>query len=112
MRTYAQARALLACLLLVLTTWAGMAHAAEAGGVEISTAEMNAHAPGDGDEVAADADNGFPHHHASCHEHHANTPIEETTTTPILAASTLPPADLSRALSGHDTEADLRPPHA
>ncbi len=102
----------LACLMLVLTTWAGMAHAAEAGGIEMSRTEMAAHAPGDGDEVPADADKGYPHHHASCHEHHVNTPIVETTATPILAASTLPPADLSRALSGHDTEAALRPPQA
>ena len=102
----------LACLMLVLTTWAGMAHAAEAGGVEMSRTEMATHAPGDGDEVPADADKGYPHHHASCHEHHANTPIVEMTTTPILAASSPPPTDLSRALSGHDTEAALRPPHA
>jgi hypothetical protein len=102
----------LACLMLVLTTWAGMAHAAEAGGVEMNRAEMAAHAPGDGDEVPADTDKGYPHHHASCHEHHANTPIVETTATPILAASTLPPADLSRALSGHVTDAALRPPQA
>ncbi|KQT33728.1 hypothetical protein ASG29_06900 [Sphingomonas sp. Leaf412] len=100
----------LACLMLVLTTWAGMAHATEAGGVEMSRTEMAAHAPGDGDEVPADADKGYPHHHASCHEHHVNTPNVETTAAPILAASTLPPADSSRALSGHDTEADLRPP--
>jgi hypothetical protein len=102
----------LACMMLVLTTWAGMAHAAEAGGVEMSRTEMAAHAPGDGDEVPADADKGYPHHHASCHEHHVNTPIIETAAIPILAASTLPPADLSRALSGHDPEAALRPPQA
>ena len=40
---------------------------------------MAAHAPGDGDEVPADADKGYPHHHASCHEHHVNTPIVENT---------------------------------
>ena len=102
----------LTCLMLVLTTWAGMAHAAEAGGVEMSRTELAAHASGDGDEVPADADKGYPHHHASCHEHHVNTAMVETTATPIVAASILPPTDLGHALSGHDTEADLRPPHA
>lgn len=102
----------LACLMLVLTTWAGMAHAAEASGVEPSRTEMVAHAPGDGDEVPADADKGYPHHHASCHEHHANTPFVRTGTPPVTVSSTLPSPVHSRALSGHDTEADLRPPQA
>jgi len=102
----------LACLMLVLTTWAGMAHAAETGGVEMSMIELAAHAPGDGDEVPADADKGYPHHHASCHEHHVNTPIVRTTIDATVAASTVRPAVLSRALSEHDGEAALRPPQA
>ncbi len=102
----------LACLMLVLTTWAGMAHAAEAGCVEMSGTEMAAHVPGDGDEVPADADRGYPHHHASCHEHHVNTPIVRTTICPTIVASTMPEAMHIRSLSGHDTEAALRPPQA
>ncbi len=100
----------LACLMLVLTMWAGMTHAAEAGGVETSRIEMAAHAPGDGDEVPADGDRDYPHHHASCHEHHVNTPIVGATISPTVAASTMPPASRSHALSGHDSEAALRPP--
>lgn len=103
---------LLACLMLVLTTWAGMAHAAEARGVEMSRTEMAAHAPGDGDEVPADADKGYPHHHASCHEHHVNTPMIRTTISAAVATSARPLAPPSRTLSGHVTEAALRPPQA
>ena len=102
----------LACLMLVLTTWAGMTHAAEAGSVETSRIELAAHAPGDGDEVPADADKGYPHHHASCHEHHVNTPTVRAATIPTSVASSVPPPVLSRTLSGRDTEADLRPPQA
>lgn len=102
----------LACLMLVLTTWAGMAHAAEAGGVETSRLEMVAHTPGDGDEVPADADKGYPHHHASCHEHHVNTPTVRAAATPPSVVSAVPLPVHSRALSGHDTEAALRPPQA
>jgi len=102
----------LACLMLVFTTWAGIAHALEPGGVEMSRTEMVAHAPGDGDEVPADADKGYPHHHASCHEHNVNTPVVRTTISPTIAASTMPSTSRSRALSGHDTEAALRPPQA
>ncbi|WP_294216261.1 hypothetical protein [uncultured Sphingomonas sp.] len=102
----------LACLMLVLTTWAGMAHAAEAGGVETSRLEMAAHAPGDGDEVPADSDKGYPHHHASCHEHHVNTPTVRAASIPVAVTSTMPSPVHSRALSGRDIEADLRPPQA
>jgi len=87
---------LLACLMLVLTTWAGMAHAAEAGDVEMSRTDA-APAPGDGDEVPADADKGCPHHHASCHEHPVNKPVVRTKISPTDAASTIPPAVPSRA---------------
>ena len=102
----------LACLMLVLTTWAGMAHAAEAGSVGTSRIEMAVHAPGDGDEVPADGDKGYPHHHASCHEHNVNTPIVRAATIPVSVASAVPLSVPSRTLSGHDTEADLRPPQA
>lgn len=103
---------LLACLMLVLVVWAGTAHATEAGGVETSVTQMAAHTPGDGDEVAADADKGYPHHHASCHEHHVDTPAVWTTATPLALASVAPPPIRSRVLSGHDADAHLRPPQA
>ncbi|MCW2395789.1 hypothetical protein [Sphingobium sp. B8D3C] len=65
---------LLACLMLVLSGFAGMAHAAEAVGGSVLGAELTVHAPGDGDEVPADSDNGLPHHHNPCHGHHVGTP--------------------------------------
>ncbi|EQB29699.1 hypothetical protein [Sphingobium ummariense] len=64
----------LACLMLVLTGWASMAHAAEAAGGSIAGLEFTLHAPGDGDEVPADSDSGIPHHHANCHGHDVGTP--------------------------------------
>lgn len=65
---------LLACLMLVLTGFAGMAHAAEAAGGSVLGIELPIHAPGDGDEVPADSDNGLPHHHNACHGHDVGTP--------------------------------------
>lgn len=65
---------LLACLMLVLTGFAGMAHAAEAAGGSVLGIELAIHAPGDGDEVPADSDNGLPHHHNACHGHDVGTP--------------------------------------
>jgi len=65
---------LLACLMLVLTAFAGMGHAAEAAGGSVLGIELTIHAPGDGDEVPADGDNGLPHHHNACHGHDVGTP--------------------------------------
>lgn len=65
---------LLACLMLVLTGFAGMAHAAEAAGGSVFGVELTVHAPGDGDEVPADSDNGLPHHHNACHGHDVGAP--------------------------------------
>ena len=65
---------LLACLMLVLTGFAGMAHAAEVAGGSMFGIELTVHAAGDGDEVPADSDNGLPHHHNACHGHDVGTP--------------------------------------
>jgi len=101
---------LLACLMLVMTFWTGMAHAVEVRGIETSHADLAVHGPGDGDEVPADADKGYPHHHASCHEHHVNTPVLRTASTPMPADDAEPAMASSRALGAHEPEAALRPP--
>jgi len=65
---------LFTCLMLVFTGFAGMAHAAEAAGGRVLGIELTIHAPGDGDEVPGDSDNGLPHHHNACHGHDVGTP--------------------------------------
>ena len=103
----------LACLMLVLTAWVGVAHAAEIGGcIETSQYEAASHVDGDGDQVVGDADKGYPHHHGSCHAHHTSAPDADTlsgTTGP--AGSTLASFD-SATLVGRDADATLRPPQA
>lgn len=100
----------LACLMLVVATWTGMAHAAEARGIEAGEVDIAAHIAGDGDEVPADADKGYPHHHATCHEHHVNTSVLRTAAIPILASPPLPTMANSRAIGAYEPEAALRPP--
>jgi hypothetical protein len=101
-----------ACLMLLLTGWAGMAHAAEIAGGSIGGVELSVHAPGDGDEVPADGDNALPHHHASCHGHDAGTPA------PVYASAVLAPdvkvrPDLVvKALAGVQGTVLPRPPRA
>ncbi|WP_139226863.1 hypothetical protein [Sphingomonas sp. OK281] len=103
----------LACLMLVLTAWVGVAHAAEVGGcIETSQYEAASHADGDGDQVAADADKGYPHHHGGCHAHHMSTPDSDT----LPSVEGLVRATLTGvagvALFGRDADTALRPPQA
>ena len=101
----------LACLMLVLTTWVGVAHAAEVGGcIETSQYAAGSHVDGDDDQVAADADKGYPHHHGSCHAHHMSAPDGDTLPGMIgPAGATLASAD-GVTLLGRDADTALRPP--
>lgn len=66
----------LACLMVVLTGWTGVAHATEnVACLEMVQAATAMHMTGDCDEVSADADKGYPHHHPACHGYHVATPI-------------------------------------
>jgi hypothetical protein len=106
--------ALVLCLLLASTLGLGsVAHANEqVTCIEISGASSLDHANGDGDQVPADSEKGYPHHHGGCHGHHVAVPI----TSDLMQHS----ADLRvQHLSlNHDRMADattdpaLRPPQA
>lgn len=74
--------ALVLCLLLASTLGLGsVAHANEpVTCVETSAASSIDHSDGDGDQVPADSEKGYPHHHGGCHGHHVGVPI---TTNPV-----------------------------
>jgi hypothetical protein len=65
------------CFLLASTLSVGaIAHASEpVTCVETSAASSLDHADGDGDQVPADSEKGYPHHHGGCHGHHIGVPI-------------------------------------
>ena len=69
--------ALVLCLLLASTLGLGsVAHANEpVTCVETAAALSIDHAEGDGDQVPADSEKGYPHHHGGCHGHHVGVPI-------------------------------------
>jgi hypothetical protein len=111
-----QSLALIACLMLVFTLWTGVstsaAHAAEIVGCIELSADSEAHAPGDGDEVPGDADNPAPHHHGSCHNHCVAMPAIDGLATTIRIARvglSIDPATEPDAIAG---ARDLRPPIA
>jgi hypothetical protein len=103
----------LAWLMLALTGWSGAAHATEvAGSVEASWIDVCAHVEGDRDQVPGDTDNGFPHHHASCHGHDVGTPSSSRIIGPAQASEQAFGAGPFPAVSAHDGEQALRPPRA
>ena len=72
-------RLIILALSMLLASSLGLgsvAHAAEPiTCVEGSAASAAGHVDGDGDQVPADAEKGYPHHHGGCHGHHVGVPI-------------------------------------
>lgn len=102
----------MACLMVILTSWSGLAHAAEAAGGTFGAVAFTLHAPGDGDEVPADADQAAPHHHSICHGHDLGTPA--VAHGPWLMAYSAVPERFARStvLAGTQAGVRLRPPRA
>ncbi len=103
----------IASVMLVLTTWVGVAHAAEVGGcIETSQYEADAHVDGDGDQVGADADAGYPHHHGGCHAHHMRAPDADTLAGATGPARSTLASVADTPLVGRHADTALRPPQA
>ncbi|OAN66772.1 hypothetical protein A7X12_11560 [Sphingomonas sp. TDK1] len=98
--------------MVVLTTWSGMAHAAELAGGSFGAVAFTLHAQGDGDEVPADADKAVPHHHSICHGHDVGTPAFAQAR--WLRADTVAEPPLARiaVLASTKGLVRLRPPQA
>ncbi|MGU3314044.1 hypothetical protein ACLBWH_00720 [Sphingomonas sp. M6A6_1c] len=103
----------LACLMLVLTGWSGMVHAAETVTcMEMPHAMAGMHVADSCDQPANDARKGFPAHHAACHGHHVATPaigdvrFERVLISPTFTRVALP--DVPQRW----TNRTLRPPQA
>lgn len=97
---------------------APMAHALELPDISISAQvpigeQVSAgHAPGDSDQVPADSDKSYPHHHGGCHSDHLAEPVK------LPASSWMPKLPKSLAyhvasiLPGSAADPALRPPQA
>ncbi|MDF7776745.1 hypothetical protein P1X14_15920 [Sphingomonas sp. AOB5] len=65
------------CFLFAGLVGGSIAHAAEtAGGNEATEATHWLHGDGDEDQVPADSENGYPHHHNVCHGHDIASPAK------------------------------------
>ena len=108
-----QLTCLLACFMLLLTTWTGALHAADPiTCTEPGTAEMVMHVGGTCDDVGPDAHKAYPHHHDGCHGQHVSTPaVGPLVQAPLPAASSYG-FGATHALLAHELEGALRPPRA
>jgi hypothetical protein len=102
------------CLALVLSLGLGSAaHASESMGyVEISAAGLVAHSVGDSDELPADADKAYPHHHADCHGHQLGVPATSEAVVTINAVGVQPFPWIDRRRARGIIDPALRPPQA
>ncbi|AYJ84793.1 hypothetical protein D3Y57_01490 (plasmid) [Sphingomonas paeninsulae] len=102
--------AFFACLTIFLSLGMGsVAHTMEPitcidAGTSAETGHTN------GDQVPADSDNGYPHHHGGCHGHHVATAAAKTDPTQQegVGLRGRPTNALALATSGADPA--LRPP--
>src|SRR3546814_20450522 len=69
---------LLTCLMLVLASFSGMAHAADLAGGSIAGVEFKIHTDGDIEQVPSDSDKNVQHQHTYCHGHHVREPARKT----------------------------------
>lgn len=104
---------LLAFFLSVNLAYGAVAHAMEpAVSIDNGVAYSMGHTPGDADQVPADSDKGYPHHHAGCHGHQVAEP-EQSYSTPnacVTKAAIAPAA--SAKLVPAPTMPENRPPIA
>lgn len=64
------------CFLLASSLGSGaIAHASEPVTCIEITSAPGLHVEGDSDQVPADSEKGYPHHHGGCHGHHIGVPI-------------------------------------
>ena len=101
-------------LLLVALGIGSLAHAAEPIGCIDTSASGAAigHMDGDADQVPADGDQGYPHHHGGCHGHHIAAPVTKTSAIGHFTERDVMPSPSSRALPNAASDPALRPPQA
>ncbi len=99
---------LVACSLVATAT----VHAREAMGLPTISCSGEAHADGDRDQVPADADQGIPHHHGTCHGHAFALEADAQAAVQRQRLSSQVFARRGRSLASLSVDPALRPPRA
>lgn len=103
---------LFACLAMFLTLGVGsVTHAMEPiACADVGSDTQAVHSDGDRDQVPADSDTGYPHHHGGCHGHHIAAPAAKADVVSDRHVASLTRPALISGLPMVATEAALRPP--
>ena len=80
--------------------------------IDANSAAEIGHVDGDGDQVPADSDKGYPHHHGSCHGHHVATPMEKAESFEQDSVGSIMRPGQAIALATAAIDPALRPPQA
>ena len=105
---------LFACIALVLSLGMGsMTHALEpVGCIDATQSFSGDHSAGDADQVPADAEKAYPHHHGGCHGHHVAATLDNADMA-LPSPSRSAPVGRQATLPGEAPTHDaLRPPIA
>ena len=110
----ARLSAVILSLILALTLGLGsIAHAAEGvSGAEVPQSAAWAHSDGDGDQVPADSDKGYPHHHVTCHGDHVGVPLAPAPAFVVSAVRSCPSVWDQGPMTAALIDPALRPPRA
>jgi hypothetical protein len=104
---------LLLCLLASSLMATATLHAQESYGSAGSVScEGTAHTEADADQVPADGDQPFPHHHATCHGHGLSTAGAAPAIPPVAGVRELPSATDAALLAKRKVGPALEPPRA
>lgn len=98
------------CLFAALANGA-VAHADElAGHREVTGVAQAQHFEGDADQVPADSDKDYPHHHGVCHGHELAAPLKALAAPFLLGGGAAPVPAPNLALISSPPARALRPP--
>jgi hypothetical protein len=78
----------------------------------IEATAVAGHVDGDADQVPADSEKGYPHHHGGCHGHHVAAPLDRVEHATPRAGVGIHMALASAELSMVHADSALRPPIA
>lgn len=103
-----------ACLAVFLSFGMGsVAHAMEPiVCIDANSAAEMGHVDGDGDQVPADSDKGYPHHHGDCHGHQVAAPVAKAEVLGRDKNTSLIRPTRTTALAAAAVDTALRPPQA
>ncbi|MCP1471990.1 hypothetical protein J3E64_003705 [Sphingobium sp. OAS761] len=105
---------LFACFALMLSfVSASVAHAMEpVGCIDANQSAAAGHSEGDADQVPADSDKAYPHHHGGCHGHHVAAALQDAELANAFAGQRIRFGWASPVREATPVHAELRPPIA